>query len=276
MSGVLYVVATPIGNLEDITLRALAVLGQVTCIACEDTRVTSKLLRRYKIQKPLISYHAHNERQRSDELLQRLLGGDSIALISDAGTPGLSDPGALLVQAAAGAGIRCVPVPGVSAFPAILSVSGWQADRITFLGFAPARQSALQKFLLGIREEGVYCFYEAPHRIIRLLKELGSCWQDPPVVLGRELTKLHEEILRGRALELKALLEKRDRVLGEFVLLVRRPPAAADTAHETLEEEFARLTARGEDRKSVLRKLAGSRGLSRRELYDRLIKPKRT
>ncbi|HEY2931138.1 MAG TPA: 16S rRNA (cytidine(1402)-2'-O)-methyltransferase [Acidobacteriota bacterium] len=276
MSGILYVVATPIGNLKDITLRALEVLGQVACIACEDTRVTSKLLRHYGIQKPLTSYHEHNEKQRSRELVGRLKSGESVALLSDAGTPGLSDPGAHLVHSAVAAGIRCVPVPGASALPAILSISGWEMDRLTFLGFAPARASQLQKFLVGISEEGIYCFYESPHRILKLLEQLRVCWQDPQIVAGRELTKLHEEILRGTAGELKALLEQRQRVLGEFVLLVQRPAGSPKTADESLEKEFERLTAHGEDRKSALRKLAQSRGLSRRELYNRLIKPKQT
>ncbi|MBI3940979.1 MAG: 16S rRNA (cytidine(1402)-2'-O)-methyltransferase [Acidobacteria bacterium] len=279
MPGILYVVATPIGNLKDITLRALEVLRQVDFVACEDTRVTAGLLRHYGIRKSMVSYHEHNERKRSSELIERLVAGESIALISDAGTPALSDPGATLVSSAAKAGIRTVPVPGPSALSAILSVAGETAEPIVFIGFAPSRAQARQRFLEQIVHRATYCFYESPHRVLSLLRQLETTWGNPAVVMGRELTKLHEEILHGSARDVAAELERRKRLLGEFVLLVQKSdaPPASDAANpelssRSLHGELERLLAGGQERKAALRQLARSHGLSRRELYRRLLR----
>ncbi|MBI4455236.1 MAG: 16S rRNA (cytidine(1402)-2'-O)-methyltransferase [Acidobacteria bacterium] len=273
MPGALYVVATPIGNLKDITLRALEVLKAVSCIACEDTRVTTKLLRHYGISKPLISYHEHNERARARQLLERLLAGDSIALVSDAGTPGLSDPGAHLVSEAAVKGIACVPVPGPSALSAIVAVAGRVVEPLVFVGFAPSRVTQRQKFLRRIQAPGTYCFYESPHRIVSFLRQLEEEWENPPVVMGRELTKVHEEILRGSAQELAGTLEKREYLRGELVLLVQKSePRLVKTPLQSLQQEFEQLLAAGEGRKSALRLLARRYGISRKEIYRRLLK----
>ncbi|HEV8132671.1 MAG TPA: 16S rRNA (cytidine(1402)-2'-O)-methyltransferase [Acidobacteriota bacterium] len=273
MLGTLYVVATPIGNLKDITLRALEVLKSVDCVACEDTRVTSKLLNRYGIPKPLISYHEHNERRRAKELIERLQRGESVALVSDAGTPALSDPGAHLVAGAASQGITCVPVPGPSAFPALLAVSGWETDRVVFAGFPPSRASEKQRFLTTITEPGIYCFFESPHRILSLLRQLDKLWNRPQIVLGRELTKMHEEILRGSAAELGRILAERERIRGEFVLLVRKPEEhQAIRSGGSLQQEYERLLKSGVDRKKALKILAKEHGLSRKEIYSRLMK----
>ncbi len=275
MPGTLYVVATPIGNLKDITLRALEVLEEVDCIACEDTRVTSRLLQHYHLNKPLISYHQHNERQRAEQLVRRLLAGDSIALVTDAGTPALSDPGAHLVSAAVRNGIACVPIPGPSALSAILAVSGWEIDKLQFVGFPPSRATQREKYLQQVKGSATFCFFESPHRVLSFIRQLEMVWNNPEMVLGRELTKVHEEVLRGSAQELAAALEERDRLRGEFVLLVRKTEATpAAHSGESLREEFDRLLAAGEDRKAALRILAQRSGLSRKELYEALIKGK--
>jgi 16S rRNA (cytidine1402-2'-O)-methyltransferase len=274
--GTLYVVATPIGNLKDITLRALEVLERVDCIACEDTRVTSRLLQHYHLRKTLISYHEHNERQRADELVRRLLAGQSIALVADAGTPALSDPGAHLVSAAARNGITCIPIPGPSALSAILAVSGWEIDKVQFVGFPPSRTAQRQKYLQQFPGSGTFCFFESPHRVLSLIRQLEKIWNNPEIVLGRELTKVHEEVLRGSAQELAHTLANRDRLRGEFVLLVRKSEAApVVNSHQSIREEFDRLLAAGEDRKGALHTLAARFGLSRKELYEALIKKER-
>lgn len=280
MPGILYVLGTPIGNLKDITLRALEVLRQVDRVACEDTRVTSGLLRHHGIAKPLVSYHEHNERKRSAELVERLMAGESVALVSDAGTPGLSDPGAQLVSRAAAAGIRVVPIPGPSALAAILSVAGDVRGPVVFVGFTPSRSAARKKFLDETRIAGTYCFYESPHRAVSLLKQLEESWGNPWVVLGRELTKLHEEIIRGSARELAEELDRRDRQRGEFVLLVQKPEGlSSDSEAEpvstgSLKHEVDLLCANGHARNAALREVARRHGMSRRKLYERLLPDK--
>ncbi|MCS6989965.1 MAG: 16S rRNA (cytidine(1402)-2'-O)-methyltransferase [Chloroherpetonaceae bacterium] len=223
MSGTLYIVATPIGNLDDITLRALRTLKTVDIIACEDTRQTLKLLRHHALpEKPLVAYHAFNERGATERLLAELSQGKSVALVSDAGTPALSDPGFLLARAAWEKGIRVEPIPGVSALIAAVSVSPIPIRRFYFEGFLPqkkGRQSRL-KWLASLGE--TIALYEAPHRILKLLDELIEHFSNPAVMLARELTKLHEEILVGKASELKAKLAQR-KILGEFVVIVDSP-----------------------------------------------------
>lgn len=276
MNGVLYLVATPIGNLKDITLRALETLQAVDCIACEDTRVTGKLLRHYGVVKPMVSCHEHNERRRAVSLVERMLAGESVALLTDAGTPGVSDPGAHLVEAARAAGIRCIPIPGASALPAMLSVAGEIPQPVIFAGFPPSRSSARRKWLQELPGEGSFCFYEAPHRIVALLGDLCDLWHDPPVSMGRELTKLHEEILCGTAGQLAEVLRQRDRIVGEFVLVVSRgggfsPEPGPTGESPDLRSRFEALMAQGETRKSALRKLGKETGVPRAELYRRLI-----
>ncbi|MFQ5903829.1 MAG: 16S rRNA (cytidine(1402)-2'-O)-methyltransferase [Candidatus Binatia bacterium] len=221
MAGTLYIVASPIGNLEDITLRALRVLKEVDLIAAEDTRHTKKLLVHYGIATPLTSYHQHNEKARSVSLVHRLSSGCRIALISDAGTPILSDPGFKLVQGAIHAGIPVVPIPGPSALTTVLGASGLPTDRFVFEGFLPARKSERREMLRELREEQrTLVFYEAPHRVKESLQDLLEVLGNRQVVLGREMTKIHEEFIRGSVSELAAQAKVKE-WRGEMTLVVR-------------------------------------------------------
>ena len=210
MPGTLYLVGTPIGNLEDITLRALRVLGEVDLIACEDTRHTGKLLRHYKISKPLVSYHEHNERERAGELIEKLLAGLSVALVSDAGMPLISDPGYHIVGEAARVGVPVVPIPGPSAVIAALAASGLPTAEFVFAGFLPPRRGArrrrLEDYLLT---PSTLVFYEAPHRIKECLDDARQILGDRQAAVARELTKLHEEMIRGRLSDLAAAIGRR-------------------------------------------------------------------
>ncbi|RPJ81038.1 MAG: 16S rRNA (cytidine(1402)-2'-O)-methyltransferase, partial [Acidobacteria bacterium] len=198
MPGTLYLVATPIGNLEDITLRALRILREVELVACEDTRQTQKLLHHYGLQKRTISYHEHNEALRAPELIAELEDGASVALVSDAGTPLVSDPGYRLVAKAVERGVRVEPIPGASAVLAALAASGLPTDAFQFGGFLPARSSQRRKLLAGLKDEqATLIFFEAPHRIRETLEQLQPHLGDREIVVGRELTKVHEELLRG-------------------------------------------------------------------------------
>lgn len=219
-NGVLYIVATPIGNLEDITFRAVRVLREVDCIAAEDTRQTRKLLSHLNIHAKLISYFKHREVEKGQELLKRLARGERIALVSDAGTPCISDPGALLVKAAREHGYAVVPVPGVSALTAALSVAGVETA-FSFHGFLPTKEQQRKKILqdLAQRKEPLV-FYESPRRVVALLRTLTGVMRDCQVLLARELTKLHEEVLQGRPEELLQALEVREICKGEFVVIV--------------------------------------------------------
>lgn len=217
---VLYVVATPIGNLEDITLRALRTLREVDVIYAEDTRVISKLLAKYKIQKPLHRLDASKELVRVDEIVERLQGGENIAYVSDAGTPGISDPGAKLVAGVRSAGCKIVAIPGVSSLTAALSISGISADKFLFLGFLPhkkGRQTSLKGIAL---EERPVVLFESPHRILKLLKEIETYAPGKSVTLARELTKMFEEVLTGSPKKLHEQLEKSNTARGEFVVAI--------------------------------------------------------
>lgn len=218
--GTLYLVATPIGNLEDITLRALRVLGEVDVVAAEDTRHTGLLLKHYGISKPLISYHKFNEARRSEEVLARLARGQTIALVTDAGSPGISDPGTRVVMAAIKAGFRVEPVPGPCALVAALTASGLPTDEFHFIGFLPVKTGARQRELARIVQlPGTIVLYESTHRIERLLSELAALVPNRVVVLARELTKKFEEFLRGTAAELQA---RKSEICfrGEFVVVL--------------------------------------------------------
>lgn len=270
MSGTLYLVATPIGNLEDITLRALGVLKSVDLIACEDTRHTRKLLSHYKISKPTISYHEHNERERAPELVRKLEAGTDIALVSDAGTPLVSDPGFRLVREAIERRIRVVPIPGPSAFVAALAASGLPSDEFTFAGFLPPRRSARRARLSALAgTKTTLIFYEAPHRIRETLDDAREILGDRPSALARELTKLYEEFLRGSLSEIASSLEPGD-VRGEMVLIVGPPlddNLSKPVRSSILEEIEQVMRDEGLDHKSALKRVARSRGLSRSEAY---------
>jgi 16S rRNA (cytidine1402-2'-O)-methyltransferase len=268
--GVLYVVATPIGNLEDITYRAVRVLREAGLIACEDTRHTRTLLDRYGIEGKLVSYHEHNEAKRAQELLLKLQEGASIAQVSDAGMPGVSDPGYRLIRLAIEHGIRVVPVPGPSALVAAVVGSGLPTDAFEFLGFLPAKSGKRRTVLEGIRNaEHTVVVYEAPHRIhetvVDIVAVLGPA---RPVVIARELTKVHEEFVRGPAGELAA--ELRDRELkGEITLLIGKAVAGGqDVGAQDLGARLLEIMREQRmDEKAALKVLAKERGVSKSEVY---------
>jgi 16S rRNA (cytidine1402-2'-O)-methyltransferase len=268
--GTLYIVATPIGNLEDITLRALRVLREVDWIACEDTRQTRKLLDHFGIAKPMASYHEHNESGRATELVEKLARGGSGALVSDAGTPLISDPGYRLVQAAIAAEVPVVPIPGVSAGVSALSAAGLPTDAFRFCGFLPPKSSQRRKTLEQWKSEtATLIFYETPHRILEALEDVAAVMGSRPVVVARELTKLHEEFLRGTAVEVKSELGSRPSVKGEITLLIGKTDEvqADDTP---LEEAVRAAEQQGLPRMDAIKQVARQRGLSKREVY-RLI-----
>jgi len=249
VGGVLYVVATPIGNLDDITLRAVEILQTVDVIAAEDTRQTGILLKAHGITTRLLSYHEHNERQRSVQLIEKLKAGRAVAVVSDAGTPTISDPGYRLVSAAADAGIKVVPLPGVSAVTAALSVSGLPTDTFTFIGFPEKKAGKRTKQLhrLADRRETLI-FYESPRRIIPLLEAVRECFGDRPAVLTREMTKQHEEFIRGPVSQIISALAKRPAVKGECTLLVSGRVDEKTVAPEDIEAEIAKFLTAGKTR----------------------------
>ena len=270
MTGILYIVATPIGNLEDITLRALRVLREVDWIACEDTRQTRKLLDHFGIAKPMVSYHDYNESGRAAELVERLARGGSGALVSDAGTPLISDPGYRLVQAAIEAVVRVVPIPGVSATVSALSAAGLPTDAFRFCGFLPPKSSQRRKTLEQWKAEtATLIFYETPHRILEALEDVTAVMGQRPVVIARELTKLHEEFLRGTAAEVRAELASRPSVKGEITLLIGKTDEV-QSDDTPLEEAVRSAEQQGLPRMDAIKQVARQRGLSKREVY-RLI-----
>lgn len=219
--GILYIVATPIGNLQDITLRALEILKQVDLIACEDTRTTKKLLFHYKMEKSLVSFHQHSRLEKFDKIIFELKSGKNIALVTDAGTPGVSDPGNQLVAEAIKNDIKIIPIPGASALGAIISVAGIDMQKFVFLGFPPHKKGreTFFKEIVGAKYPVVY--YESPHRVIKNLELLQSLAPDRKIILGRELTKMFEEIVRGEILDiLRYFQENADKIKGEFVVIV--------------------------------------------------------
>jgi len=268
MSGTLWIVATPIGNLEDITLRAIRILREADRIACEDTRQTRKLLDHFGIATPSISYHEHNESARAAELVAELEAGHNIALVSDAGTPLINDPGYRLVAMAREHGVTVSPVPGPSAILAALSASGLPTDAFEFLGFLPLKTARRRRLLEERRaSEATLVFYETPHRIVESLEDIAAVLGRRPVVLARELTKLHEEFLRGTAAELREELSRRPSIRGEFTLMIGKGNDIAEIPEEPLGQAVERLIAEGVPRMDALKREAKRRGLSKREAY---------
>jgi 16S rRNA (cytidine1402-2'-O)-methyltransferase len=279
----LYLVATPIGNLGDITHRALEVLKHADRIACEDTRQTQKLLNHFAIVTPSTSFHEHNERQRGTELIDALKGGARIAVVSDAGMPGISDPGSWLVSAAIAAGVSVIPIPGANAALSALVASGLSTEQFHFLGFLPekagARRTRIEALATQPRESAeTLIFYEAPHRIADTLADLESVFGPAlRVVAARELTKLHEEFLRGTVAEVRRNLSARDRIRGEFTLLIEAPvrnlgaPNLDSQARESISAKVDRLKSESDlDEKEALKRLARELGQSKSELYREL------
>jgi 16S rRNA (cytidine1402-2'-O)-methyltransferase len=274
LSGTLYLVGTPIGNLEDITFRAVRVLKEVDLIACEDTRHTRKLMDRYGIGKPTVSYHEHNELQRSPELIAKLLGGTTVALVSDAGMPLICDPGYRLVRAAIDSGIRVEAVPGPSAVLTALAASGLATDSFHFGGFLPAKSGQRLRELEGLKDyASTLVFYEAPHRIVETLAAVEQALGDRPVVVARELTKMHEELLRGTAAEVRAALSARESVRGEITLLIGKRAGVAED-DTPLTDAVDACVAQGMSRMEAIKTVAHRRGLSKREVYGALEKSK--
>jgi 16S rRNA (cytidine1402-2'-O)-methyltransferase len=274
MPGILYLVGSPIGNLEDITFRAIRILKECDLIACEDTRRSRILLHHYGIEKPLVSYHDHNETTRSADLIARLQAGETVALISDAGMPLIADPGYRLVTAAIAQGIPVYPVPGASAVLTALAASGLTADGFRFAGFLPPKSGQRAAVLEAYKnEQATLVFYEAPHRILETLADIDRIFGARPVVVAREMTKLHEEFLRGPARQILGILEAREGVKGEITVLIgkaSRNEAAADDG-TTIPEAVAARIREGLTRMDAIKTVARSRGLSKREVYRELL-----
>jgi 16S rRNA (cytidine1402-2'-O)-methyltransferase len=270
------VVATPIGNLEDITFRAVRMLREADLIACEDTRQTHKLLAHYGIHKPAISYHEHNERERSEELVAKLLSGLSVALVTDAGMPLISDPGYRLVHVAIDRGVRVEAIPGPSALLTALAVSGLPTDSFLFGGFLPPKSGQRLRALEAVKDiPATLIFYEAPHRILDTLAAIAELWADRPVVVARELTKAHEEVLRGTAREIHTALAARETVKGEITLLVGKATGAVQD-DTPLCEAVEACVAQGMPRMEAIKAVAHRRGLSKRTVYKELEQSKNT
>ena len=277
-AGKLYVVGTPIGNMEDITLRALAVLKQVDLVAAEDTRITRRLLSHHRLKVPLISCHEHNETRRAAELVERLLGGARIALVSDAGMPGVSDPGYRLITAALSRGIPVVPVPGVSAVTAAISVAGLPTDAFVFIGFPAKKKNRRIKQLEALSPETrTILFYESPRRIKDLLEEIFTAMGDRSVVLAREMTKPYEEFIRGTVSEVLSILAGRDQVKGECTLLVSgsggENEVSPDAVQEAVQKEIRDQLKTSEDGLGrISRRIADKFAVSRQFVYSEGLK----
>jgi 16S rRNA (cytidine1402-2'-O)-methyltransferase len=279
----LYLVATPIGNLGDITLRALDTLKRVDRIACEDTRQTQKLLNHFEIHTPTVSCHQHNEHARSTELVDALKAGGRIALVSDAGMPGISDPGAWLAAAAIASGVNVIPIPGANAALSALVASGLPNSEFHFIGFLPEKAGARRSRLEALAAETAkseaprtLVFYEAPHRILETLSDLEAVWGPAlRVTVARELTKMHEEFIRGKVAEAKSSLAARDRIRGEITLLVEALPRGASTSPAATREKISDRIAwmqseSGIDEKEALKRVARETGQSKSDLYREL------
>jgi 16S rRNA (cytidine1402-2'-O)-methyltransferase len=274
--GCLYLVATPIGNLEDITVRALRLLGEADLIACEDTRHTLKLLNHYGIHKPTLSYHQHNEASRAPELLKRLEQGAQITLVTDAGTPTISDPGHRLVSLCLANQILVVPIPGPSAVIAALAASGLPTGEFLFVGFLPSRPASRRKALQSLATEThTLAVYEAPHRLVDTLSDALDCLGRRPAVIARELTKVHEEFLRGDLAELLVRAQQQP-VRGEITVLIGPPSPNSDKTHTLSLMPLGQrveqiMLERQIDRKAALKLAARERGLTKREAYKQLV-----
>ena len=272
--GNLYIIATPIGNLEDITLRAIRILKEVDLIAAEDTRHTLKLLNHLEISKPLISYHRHNEEIRTEELIKELKTGKNIGLVSDAGTPGICDPGEEIIKKCIEESIKVVPIPGACAMINALITSGISTKEFIFLGFLPLNKKSRKEKLEEIKNANkTIILYDAPHKLKNTLNDLSDILQSREVVLARELTKIHEEYIRGTV---KELMEKTDNLKGEMILIIEKNNK--DNEEElnslnnlTLEEHYNFYEKRGLNKKEIIKKIAKDRNVSKNEIYQYFI-----
>ena len=272
--GNLYIIATPIGNLEDITLRAIRILKEVDLIAAEDTRHTLKLLNHLEISKPLISYHRHNEEIRTEELIKELKTGKNIGLVSDAGTPGICDPGEEIIKKCIEESIKVVPIPGACAMINALITSGISTKEFIFLGFLPLNKKSRKEKLEEIKNANkTIILYEAPHKLKNTLNDLSDILQSREVVLARELTKIHEEYIRGTV---KELMEKTDNLKGEMILIIEKNNKDNEEAlnslnNLTLEEHYNFYEKRGLNKKEIIKKIATDRNVSKNEIYQYFI-----
>lgn len=270
--GKLYIVATPIGNLDDITLRAIQVLKNVDLIAAEDTRHTLKLLNHLEISKPLISNHRHNEEVKTDIFIEKLLGGQDIALVSDAGTPGICDPGEVVIKKCIEEGIDIIPIPGACAMINALVASGIDTREFTFLGFLPLNKKLRKEKLNEIeKSEKTIILYEAPHKLMSTLKDLEEILEDRQIVLARELTKIHEEFLRGNS---KLIMEKAENIKGEMVLIIEKNEKIdikSNFESLSLEEHYKLYERQGLQKKDIIKNIAKDRGLTKNEVYQKFI-----
>ena len=272
MAGKLYLVATPIGNLEDITLRALKVLKEVDLIAAEDTRHTLGLLNHFEISKPLVSYYKQIESTRSSELVEKLKAGKNIAIVSDAGTPGISDPGEQIVKSAIAEGIEIVPIPGAVAFVNALIGSGMNTREFTFVGFLSAIKKDRKEKLDEVKyETRTLIFYEAPHKLKSTLSDMLEILGDRQIVLARELTKIHEEFIRGK---LSEIIEDLENVKGEFVVIVegnkesKKDVELKNLNQMSLEEQYDFYERQGMTKKEIVKQIAKDRNVSKNEIYQ--------
>ena len=269
MKGKLYIVATPIGNLEDITLRALNILKSVDLIAAEDTRHTLKLLNYYEITKPLISYHRHNEDTKKDILIEKLKNGENISLVSDAGTPGICDPGEAVIKQAIDENIDIIPIPGACAFVNALIGSGIETNEFTFLGFLPLNKKLRREKLKEIKESNkTTIIYEAPHKLKNTMVDLQKILENRKIVLARELTKIHEEFIRGTVTD---IAEKLDELKGEFVIVIEKNKNKLEDNNElinlSLEEHYSYYEKQGYSKNEIIKRIAKDRKVSKNEIY---------
>lgn len=274
--GNLYIVATPIGNLEDITYRAINILQTVDIIAAEDTRHTLKLLNHYNISKHLISYHRHNEEEKSDDLISKLKEGKNIALVSDAGTPGICDPGEVVIHKSIEEGIQVIPIPGACAFVNALICSGLNTDTFLFLGFLPLNKKNRKQKLQEIQQSHqTTIIYEAPHKLQSTLKDLQEVIGERKVVIARELTKIHEEFIIGN---IEEIIEKTKEAKGEMILLIEgaQETTLAETQEAfqnlSLEEHYSYYEEQGMDKKEIVKRMAKDRGVPKNEIYMKFCK----
>ena len=270
--GKLYIVATPIGNLEDITLRAIRILKEVDLIVAEDTRHTLKLLNHLEITKPLISCHRHNEEVKTEKIVEKLQQGQNIALVSDAGTPGICDPGEIVIKKCIEEGIQVIPIPGACAMINALIASGIDTKEFIFLGFLPLNKKLRKQKLEEIeKSKKTLILYEAPHKLDETLKDLEKILEDRHIVIAREITKIHEEWIRGNISE---IIEKSKDLKGEMVLIIEgneKVEIKNNFESLTLEEHYKFYERQGYDKKDIIKKIAKDRGLNKNEIYQKFI-----
>ena len=269
--GKLFVVATPIGNLEDITLRAIQVLKEVDIIAAEDTRHTLKLLNHLEISKPLISYHRHNEEIKTDDLLEKLKQGQNVALVSDAGTPGICDPGEVIIQKCIEKKIKVIPIPGACAMINALIASGISTKEFVFLGFLPLNKKLRKEKLKEIETcKKTIILYEAPHKLVHTLQDLKDILENRKIVLARELTKIHEEFIRGNIDE---IIEKSENLKGEMVLIIEKNEEKNEDISQnlTLQEHYQFYERQGLEKKEIIKRIAKDRKVNKNEIYKNFI-----